>query len=672
MKNKNLYKAFFLFILILLPWSLNTAIYGKPLPPQEIVSENIGFYQTNTCRYSLGEIFKTNTLNHELEILPDLSSKIECFGKINGVDMAGEKIKVYVGTNPNIDFLLQSIFWLLIISFVPKSSSFTPKYPNGFAIFIMSLLLYLHLSSESKFYISFAKSFNTSFSLDNFLLASFIIVFIIILNIFLDLLNSRFKNFVNYLPYIFLFTGSYNSLNVNFFLLLVSLIGIIAIQEGFYSKIFTVLYASFSIVHLVNFKQSNVLFDVDKLKGFINSSQNTSSLLFWLLIMYLFLNGAFFIFYKSREYVDIEKIKINFLISGSLIVLIGILSSLYNYLNYFSYYYLGLNKLGIKSFDSIDGNTWRGISPSAEAAGEYFAFSILFWIVVNKLLSSKISLFEGLLVIINLYGLFRSNNFAAAVSLVVLTCIFYLNQSNLTKRLRNSIYVVSFLILIFGVNLSNEYSYDFTSKTLLHQGITASLVSDAIPGNEYGLNAAENSNFGQILLLEESDISLSTSLRYALTEFTENGDIRYIPDKLAVWSVISVPINRSEKWGIFLAKYNPNLIEVLFGYGPQQLSNYYLGHPTMYNDGLVLPHSSLLDVVIFYGLFGLLFLVSLLLFTIFKNRRNMLLLYPCMFILLNYVKSDSILYLSSFTLALFVFSLQSYKLEKIDNFNSYA
>ena len=159
-------------------------------------------------------------------------------------------------------------------------------------------------------------------------------------------------------------------------------------------------------------------------------------------------------------------------------------------------------KLGIKSFDSIDGNTWRGISPSAEAAGEYFAFSILFWIVVNKLMSSKISLFEGLLVIINLYGLLRSNNFAAAVSLAVLICIFYLNQSNLTKRLKNSIYVVSFLILIFGVNLSNEYSYDFTSKTLLHQGISASIVSDALPGNEYGLNAAENSNFGQILLLE--------------------------------------------------------------------------------------------------------------------------------------------------------------------------
>ena len=51
------------------------------------------FYQTNTCRYSVAEIFQVNKVNPVIEILPDLSSKIECFGKINGVDKAGEIIK---------------------------------------------------------------------------------------------------------------------------------------------------------------------------------------------------------------------------------------------------------------------------------------------------------------------------------------------------------------------------------------------------------------------------------------------------------------------------------------------------------------------------------------------------------------------------------------------------
>ena len=47
-------------------------------------------------------------------------------------------------------------------------------------------------------------------------------------------------------------------------------------------------------------------------------------------------------------------------------------------------------------------------------------FIILFWIVINKLQLHKITKPEIILVIINLYGLYRSNNFAATVSLVII------------------------------------------------------------------------------------------------------------------------------------------------------------------------------------------------------------------------------------------------------------
>ena len=53
-----------------------------------------------------------------------------------------------------------------------------------------------------------------------------------------------------------------------------------------------------------------------------------------------------------------------------------------------------------------------------------------------------------------------------------------------------------------------------------------------------------------------------------------------------------------------MAKYNPEFIEFIFGTGPLQLADYYLGHETKFNDGLVLPHSSLLDLLIFFGIFG--------------------------------------------------------------------
>ena len=662
MRYKNTYKIFFGVLLILLPWSISKAIYDTPYSAQEIVNESVGFYQTNTCRYSLGEIFQVNSFNSKIEILPDLSSKVECFGKINGVDKAGEKIKVYVGTNPNIDFLLQSIFWLLMLSFIPKSKNFTPRFPNTLAIFIMTCLLFLHLMSEDRFYLSYSDTFTAKLGYDNYLLLSLLVGVPIVLNIFLDIIKTRFYNLVNFLPFIFLFLGTYNSLNLNFFLLTISFIGILSIQEGFYSKSFTFIYFIFSIIHVVNFKTSNTYFDVDKLKGFINSSQNKLSLIFWTLIIYFFINGLIYIFKESTKFVDLQKLKLNFLISASLIVLIGIASSLYNYFNYLSYYYLGLNKLGIKSFNSIEGNTWRGISPSAEAAGEYFAIVLLFWLIVSRLQFIKIAKFEIVLIFITLYGLYRSNNFAATVGLILFTILLFLNSSNLNTKLKKSIYVVGLVSIVGILNYGNDYSYNFASKTLLHQGISASLVSESLPGNEYGLNAAESSNFGQILLLEENDINLSSSLKYSLKEFTENGNIRFIPDKIATWSFISVPINRSEKWGIFLAKYNPSIVEALFGYGPQQLSNYYLGHPTKYNEGLVLPHSSLLDILIFYGFFGVMLLSLFIISKSIPHRKNTLFAYLWFFILINYIKSDSILYLSSFVLSIFIFNLYRYKL----------
>ena len=88
---------------------------------QTLSEENVGYYQTNTCEFSYINVMSKNFDNFDVEYLPDASSRIKCHGKINGVDIVQSKIKVYIGTNLNLDLLIQSFFWLFVIYLIPKS-----------------------------------------------------------------------------------------------------------------------------------------------------------------------------------------------------------------------------------------------------------------------------------------------------------------------------------------------------------------------------------------------------------------------------------------------------------------------------------------------------------------------------------------------------------------------
>ena len=83
-------------------------------------------------------------------------------------------------------------------------------------------------------------------------------------------------------------------------------------------------------------------------------------------------------------------------------------------------------------------------------------------------------------------------------------------------------------------------------------------------------------------------------------------DVPIVPNFVSLISLISILINRTEMWGIFIAKYSPNLLEALFGNGPYQLNNYLflqditLDMPEEKLDSLFLPHSSFLDIIVFF------------------------------------------------------------------------
>jgi hypothetical protein len=185
-------------------------------------------------------------------------------------------------------------------------------------------------------------------------------------------------------------------------------------------------------------------------------------------------------------------------------------------------------------------------------------------------------------------------------------------------------------------------------------------IDTELGSNEIGKNAIDNSNFGEILLLDTSKIS--SSLLFVTKFYTETNDIKYIPNPVALVSAISVPINRSQKWGVFFGKYNPTVSEFLFGYGPQQINRYYLNFDTKINTGLVLPHSSVLSYLVFFGITGVLVFIFYILYLLYRHRENRVYFLLSIFFLVNLVKSDSVLYLQNFTLMVFVVNF--YKIKK--------
>jgi hypothetical protein len=124
-------------------------------------------------------------------------------------------------------------------------------------------------------------------------------------------------------------------------------------------------------------------------------------------------------------------------------------------------------------------------------------------------------------------------------------------------------------------------------------------------------------------------------------------------------------------WGIFFTRYNPTNLEFLFGSGPFNLSKHYSqiqvstpDHKSAQNyiknvDSFLLPHSSMLDVLLYFGLFGILFGIFFI-FRLLKNHNNIndFIFYPMIYLLINFIKDDSILYLPSF-ITIMIFGLLS-------------
>ena len=656
------------------------------IPAIELHPDHTSFYQENLCSFSIFDLMSQDYGTYNIEIYIEPTGSVECFGKNSWYEYQLEKrieygwdynepdkIKIWISSNINLDLLIQSTFWLLLISFVPRKDSKTIS--NKIVISaINTLIFYIHLIGEKSYYKNlsreydieiFSREFNDDLYIENYFLYLYLITLFLVSYVFLHLFENRLGSLINYLPYLFLIYGTYASLNLNIYLIILSSLGVTSLLKNNIHKKLTSLYFLFSIFWLVNLEQKDLNFDVDKLRGFTNSSQSLTSTIFWIITFYLLTNGVYFFINESKKYFDIVKFRRNLLISSSLVFLIGNLAAINKLVNYFSFYFLGLNKFGMRSLESISGNTWRGIAPSAEGMGEFFAFVVLFTVLISFDKKIQLNFFEKLLLVITILGIARTNNFAAISSCVAIVAFYFSINKLKTKRT-----IIVFLILFVAVSSTlylqffRDYSYVYLSSSVIYEGVQASQIDYYMGTNQDGFTQAEQANYQYLLEIPPEEANFSSSLRNIMENYTYGTNIRSLPSVVSVFNIGSKFINRSEKWGIFLAKYNPSVSEFLFGYGPNQLTNYYFDHPTKYNYGLFLPHSSVLDYLIFFGLFGVLVMLFFVYKNIFKTRTDTLSIYFTLFLFLNFIKSDSLLYLPNVILTITIINFNLFNQSK--------
>ena len=655
MKNlnkQNTLKILFLLIVLFSPFLVSSSeIDNAPF----LNMGNVGVYQTNTCEFSLSDFAKSNYLNKEIVLKIDKLSTIDCFGKINGADIVGNRINVYVGTNLTINLFLQSIIWITLISML-KSNKTKPN-KNMILYFIISIFFTSQLVIEKSFYSASSKNYSELLTQDNYFLVSIFLAYYLIFILIDNFVSPRLENVINYFPFLFLITGTFLSSNINFFVMLISFYGIKSLNLSKIKSKYSVTYIVLVFFWFFNQSDTVTFFDVDKIRGFISSSNSGGAILFWSILLYLIVNGIIYLFELSKSKLNIQTLTNNFLIVGFFTVILGISGALNTYFNFFNYYFLGQNKVGMKSLSSVAGNTWRGLSSSAESIGEFYGVAIILFFYIS-LKSKKISMFSLIGVISIIYGLYKANNVASI--LLICVTVFYIVSKNFISNFQKR-YIGIFLILFIFVfvtifsflNPGVGTDYDFLSQNLIIESLKYSKYFEYGENKEFEKLIYE-SNYKDILKFTNYEDNVSITTDFLIRKYVSDSNIGYLPNTTSLISFASSYINRTEKWALFASRYNPTYSELIIGSGPFQINNYYYSDKIKSIEGLILPHSGVLDVLIFFGFTGILFMIFGFFIYLSKSKENIFKLL-FLFLIINYLKSDSILYFSSFVMTGFIF-----------------
>jgi len=665
LKNRITLHIFLIFIILFLPFWIHNS--SDDIVPKEINESNLDYYRSTTCNISLFEVVREN-LNNEVKINYYLNNYVraDCFGKVTGLDLINNKYQVSIGTNSLFTFTLQAAVWCLVLSafIVGNKKKITLS-----AIVPLSLFFVYQQISEERFYSDSNIYFNNLLESNNYyLIILFLSIYLIF--VFISLKDSYIEErFLNLVPFTFLFIGTFNGFNLNFLVLIISFFGL---KNLIYKKNvlvgYNIIYFLLSIIWVfTSSRENNSFFDGDKLRGFINSSNSFNSLIFWVILFFLLLNGFIYLINVSK--VNVKTVVKNSVLSSGIVVFFGIVGSISPLFNFYNFLFFGQNKRGIDKLESVAGNTWRGFSASAESIGEFFGFTIVLLLILFFSKKLDFSTYYIPFFLLGIFGLYRANNFAAYIS-ILLTILLYIYVEKIKNRnLKIYLFIGGiFVSLILFSYLVNDLGKEYVSTELLYE---ATLHSNLYPEDVEYTKTTEITNYfnaGEIysLLTYEANNQISSSLRFLSNIFyQENLNIPFVPNIVTVLSFISLMINRTEMWGIFIAKYSPNLTESLFGNGPMQLNNYLykqnvrLDLPEEKLSSLFLPHSSIMDLLIFFGCFGVLIFLFFNLYLYFIKNKNSIYKYLIFFIMLNILKSDSLLYINSVLLLVLVYGLSN-------------
>lgn len=620
------------FILVLLflflPWSI--ADYTDNLEPERVTSD-LSFYEINTCKVSLSEFLIKNkntiyqdhyhfTLNHY--------SSIGCFGKIAGVTQLNHEFYIAVGTNTIMSTLVQGYFLALTISFLKKNKKniILNNFKHQFSLLISSLFSIIFFYSEVRFYEKqfYLLDFSTSFT--------YVFLFIVmysILNTIIEVINFRTDSLVNFIPFLFLFIGAFTGLNLNIFILIFVYFGVYKFLN---SKFLSwKVYGVFTIILLwtMNAIGENYTFKPDKIRGFTSSVFNYRSIFIWSITFFIFVVGLHYFFKLSTKKISFEKFTNNMIFVSFSIIILGVIGANFPFINFLNYFYFGQEKIGTTNnnpfqFDEWGEKiAWRGFTSSAESSGEFYGILIIF-IYFLIFYGQKRNIYYKLSFVFPFLGLYFSNNRTVFILLVLGLFAVWLSKNKLNTVITflGICIILSMLIVFIG---SDKFTYEYSYQSVF------------IQSNNYSIDNI-NSTFLN-LINSEYNKNLAFTIFFNVASF-----IGYI-------------LNRSELWGLFIARYNPNIFEYLFGSGPLQFGQLYSDIQINQTSSFLMPHSSVLSYLLFFGLTGLILLITYLIFKIYKNKNilNKEKYFLVFFIIFNLIKSDSLNYLSSFVLYSFIF-----------------
>ena len=351
-------KYLFLILIIILPWTFYNA--DNNVSAEKITSD-LSFYEINTCNVTLSNFLLNNTntiYQNHYKFEANSYSSIRCFGKITGVSQIGHDFVISVGTNSFLNLLFQGLFWTIIFGLIKKpNKDFVPsKLKHYSAVLFTCIILCYLISTEPRYYEKTLYFLN----LDN--TRSYLLLFLIFLFISLNLievLNRRFYKLVHFLPISFLIIGTFAGFNINIYLIPCIYYGILSIFDEAINKKILLVLSILTFAWTINGIGGNFSFKPDKIRGFTSSFYDYDVVIAWSIIFFLCLFGMYYLTISTKNYVNFQDFKKNFLASTIPILIFGYLGANAPGLNFFSFYYFGQQKVTTTQINPLAFNEWN-------------------------------------------------------------------------------------------------------------------------------------------------------------------------------------------------------------------------------------------------------------------------------------------------------------------------